>query len=227
VHKLLIAHVAAALALAACGNDDDGGNSSGGTTTVAGGATPSTTLAPVAPTTYEGEGDATITVQLPVPGSPAAATITNTVAGPFVVDTLNPGGDVTGNLVDRIGTYEGTVPVDATPAQEKTAGLQIQAPGPWKVVFNALRALPVLTTGARSGTSDDAFLHVGPAQTGSFTFQGQGTAVLIAYPTLDGGFPETLASLDVASDTPADVQLPGAALIQVTAEGPWELRAAA
>ena len=132
MRKLLIAPVAAALALAACGNDDDGGSSSGGSTTVAGGATPSTTLAPVAPTMYEGEGDATITVQLPVPGSPAAATITNTVAGPFVVDALNAGGDVTVNLVDRIGTYEGTVPVDATPAPERTAGLQIQAPGPWK-----------------------------------------------------------------------------------------------
>ena len=94
-------------------------------------------------------------------------------------------------------------------------------------MFSALQALPVLTTGARSGTSDDAFLYVGQAQTGSFTFQGQGTAVLIAYPTLDGGFPDTLASLDGASDTPADVQLPGAALIQVTAEGPWELRATA
>ena len=184
-------------------------------------------MAPVAPTTYEGEGDATITVELPIPGSPAAATITNTVAGPFVVDALNAGGDVTVNLVDRIGTYEGTVPIDANTAQEKTGGLQIHAPGPWKVVFNALRALPVLTTGARSGTSDDAFLYVGPAQTGGFTFQGQGTAVLIAYPTLDGGFPDTLASLDGASDTPANVQLPGAALIQVTAEGPWELQATA
>jgi len=228
VRKLLIPAVAAALALAACGSDDDdGGSSSDAATTTVAGAAPSTTLAPVAPTTYEGEGDETITITLPIPGSPAAATITNTVAGPFVVDALNADGDVTVNLVDRIGTYEGTVPVDANTAQEKTAGLQIQAPGPWKVVFNALRALPVLTSGARSGTSDDAFLYIGPAQTGGFTFQGQGTAVLIAYPTLDGGFPDTLASLDGASDTPANVQLPGAALIQVTAEGPWELQATA
>ena len=122
---------------------------------------------------------------------------------------------MTVNLVDRIGTYEGTVPVDANTAQEKTAGLwSPQAPGPWKVVFNALRALPALTTGARSGTSDDAFLYLGPAQTGGFTFQGQGTAVLIAYPTVDGGFPDTLASLDGASDTPARVQLAGAARIR-------------
>ena len=152
MRKLLIPAVAAALALAACGSDDDDGGSSSdaATTTVAGGAAPSTTLAPVAPTTYEGEGDATIMVDLPIPGSPAAATITNTVAGPFVVDALNAGGDVTVNLVDRIGTYEGTVPIDANTAQEKTAGLQIQAPGPWKVVFNALRALPVLTRRARA-----------------------------------------------------------------------------
>jgi hypothetical protein len=227
VRKLLIPALVAALALAACGDDDGGSSSDGGTTTVAGSALPSTTLAPVEPTTYEGEGDATIMVELPIPGSPAAATITSTVAGPFVVDATNAAGDVTVNLVDRIGTYEGTVPIDANTAQEPTGGLQIQAPGPWKVVFNALRALPVLTTGARSGTSDDAFLYVGPAQTGGFTFQGQGTAVLIAYPTLDGGFPDTLASLDGASDTPANVQLPGAALIQVTAEGPWELQATA
>jgi hypothetical protein len=229
VRKLLIPALVAALALAACGSDDDDGTSSSdaATTTVAGGAAPSTTLAPVAPTTYEGEGDATIMVDLPIPGSPAAATITNTEAGPFVVDALNAGGDVTVNLVDRIGTYEGTVPIDANTAQEKTAGLQIQAPGPWKVVFNALRALPVLTEGARSGTSDDAFLYIGPAQTGGFTFQGQGTAVLIAYPSINGGFPDTLASLDGASDTPANVPLPGAALIQVTAEGPWELQATA
>ena len=209
MRKLLIPAVAAALALAACGGDDDGGSSSdAATTTVAGAASPTTTLAPVAPTTYEGEGDQTIMIDLPIPGSPAAATITNTVAGPFVVDALNAGGDVTVNLVDRIGTYEGTVPVDANTAQEKTAGLQIQAPGPWKIVFNALRALPVLTTGARSCPSDDAFLYIGPAQTGGFTFQGQGTAVLIAYPSVSGGFPDTLASLDGASDTPAKVQLP-------------------
>ena len=94
-------------------------------------------------------------------------------------------------------------------------------------MFNALRALPVLTEGARSGTSDDAFLYIGPAQAGAFTFEGQGTAVLIAYPSISGGFPDTLASLDGASDTPANVQLPGATLIQVTAEGPWELQASA
>jgi hypothetical protein len=226
VRKLLITAVAAVLVMAACG-DDDGDSSGDAATTVAGVTGPTTTLAPVAPTTYEGEGDAKITVQLPIPGSPAAATITNTVAGPFTVDATNAAGQVTVNLVDRIGTYEGTVPIDANTAQEKTGGLEIHAPGPWKVVFNALRALPVLTEGARSGTSDDAFLYLGPAQTGGFTFEGQGTAVLIAYPSVSGGFPDTLASLDGASGTPAKVQLPGPALIQVTAEGPWELKARA
>ena len=46
---------------------------------------------------------------------------------------------------------------------------------------------------------------------------------MVAYPGLSGGFPDTLASLDGASATPASIALPGDALIQVTAEGPWEL----
>jgi hypothetical protein len=222
----LVLALAGSLGLVACGSDDDGDDAGGAATTASGVTLPATTLAPVAPTTYEGEGDATIDIELPIPDAPAAATFTNTVAGPFVVDAIGTSGDVTTNLVDRIGTYEGTVPIDANTAQEKTTGLQIQAPGQWKVVINALRSLPVME-GSRSGDSDDLFLYLGEAQEGGFTFEGQGTAVLIAYPTLDGGFPDTLASLDGADGTPANVDLPGNALIQVTAEGPWELTVSA
>ena len=141
MRKLLIPALVAALALAACGSDDDDGGSSsdGGTTTVAGSALPSTTLAPVArpPTRARATPRSRSSSH---PRSPAVATITKP-AGPFVVDVTNAAGDVTVNLVDRIGTYEGIVPIDANTAQEPTGGLQIQAPGPWKIVFNALQAL--------------------------------------------------------------------------------------
>jgi hypothetical protein len=209
--------------LAGCG-DDDGASGGAVTTATSGTGGAITTLPPVEPVTYEGDGDDTISITLPIPGAPAIATFTNTVAGPFVVDTVGTGGDVTTNLVDRIGTYKGTVPIDFNSAQEKTAGLQVQAPGPWTVELRAVRDVEIIESGSRQGDTDDVFGYAGPAQPGTFTFQGQGTAVVIAYPGLSGGFPDTLASLDGASPTPANIALPGNALIQVTAEGPWELR---
>ena len=179
-----------------CGSDDDDGLTPPTPPTTTARRRrwrPSTTSASCRPDDLRGRG-----LRHPIthcrsraPGSPAAATITNTEAGPFVVDALNAGGDVTVNLVDRIGTMRARCPSTPSTAQEKTAGLRY--PGARAMEGRVQRpAGPTGPYGGRPapGTPDDVFLYVVSPRPGGFTFQGQGTVVLIADPSINGGFLE-------------------------------------
>ena len=128
-------------ALTACGADEENVQPIGSTTTVAG---QPTSIPSVPPKTYQGSGNQKLDIQPPVPGTPFAAKLTNSVAGPFVVDAVDATGQPSSNLVDTTGTYTGTVPIDFNPSLAKTVALDIQAPGAWTVELQALeRAAPV------------------------------------------------------------------------------------
>jgi hypothetical protein len=178
----------------------------------------------VAPNTYEGEGDETIEIATPVPGRPAVATLTSTRSGAFIVDGLDADGNAIENLVDVLDTYEGSVPIDWNPSLAPITQLQIQAPGPWTISLSSLTDVPQFTTGKLEGDSDDVFAYVGGEADGEMTFAGEGSAVLIAFPSLDGGLPDTLANIQGPSDTAVPFQLPGQSLVQVQAQGPWSIQ---
>ena len=49
---------------------------------------------------------------------------------------------------------------------------------------------------------------------------------MLAYPAPAGGPPDTLVSQAGASQTASPIELPGPALLQVQAQGPWAIRLA-
>jgi hypothetical protein len=212
--------------LTACGDDDDSDDSAATTATLAPVVTalPGSTLPSVTPSTYEGEGDQIIEIATPVPGRPAVAALTSTTSGAFIVDALDADGNAIQNLVDVLDSYEGSVPIDWNPSLAPIAQLQIQAPGPWTIVLSALTEVPQFTTGKLEGDSDDVFVYMGAEADGEMTFAGQGAAVLIGFPSLDGGLPDTLANIQGPSDTPTPFQFPGPSLVQVQAQGPWSIQ---
>ena len=60
----------------------------------------------------------------------------------------------------------------------------------------------------------------------TFSFDGDGSAVVLAYPAPAGGPPDTLVSQAGASQTASPIELPGPALLQIQAQGPWAIRLA-
>ncbi len=211
---VLLAPMTVALALAACGGSDTENVEPIGPTTSGAGST----LPAVDSKVYEGSGDQTIQIVPPVPNTPFVATLTNAVAGPFIVDSLDNAGVAIDNLVDTIGVYTGTVPVDFNPSLAKTGGLQIQAPGAWTVELKALRSLPTFTTDY-SGTGDGVVVYNGERGNATFARTGKGPVVVTVYPSLDGGLPDTL--VNDKDDVQTEVLIPSSGVVQVQTEGPW------
>ena len=204
-----------ALAVAACGADTQNVQPIGSTTTLAG--QPSS-LPSVPPKSYQGSGNQKLAIEAPVPNTPFVAKLTNAVAGPFIVDALDAGGQPISNLVDTVGTYTGSVPVDANPSMAKTAALDIQAPGAWTVELVALSSLPQFTTDY-SGTGDDVVVYTADRGNATFTRNGDGAVVVTIYPSLNGGLPDTL--INDKGNVKTVVLLPSSGVVQVQTDGPW------
>jgi hypothetical protein len=201
-------------AVAACGGEDTENVQPIGPTT----SGPNITVPPIASNQYEGSGNATIDVEAPVPDVPFVARINNEVAGPFIVDSLDADGQAIDNLVDTIGVYAGSVPVDFNPSLAKTAKLDIQAPGAWLVTLEALSTLPTFSTDF-AGNGDDVIVYNGDRGNAHFVRQGQGPVVVTVYPSLSGGLPDTL--LNDKDDVETDFLIPSSGVVQVQTSGPW------
>jgi hypothetical protein len=210
----LSAFVVAALA-AGCGGDDGSGSSTDGVTTTR--LDPDSL--PSAPAkTYTGTGADIIGIEPPFPDAPFLVTVTTSGSDAVIVDALDIDGVAIANLVNAEGPYTGTVPVDANPSLGRTAQLQVDTTGPWEVEVNAVRSAPVFDT-VHEGTGDEVLLYLGETRDGSFIYEGEGTAVVVIYPSVSGGLPTT----GVTADGPSTSVffLPSSAVLQVQATGPW------
>lgn len=188
---------------------------------------PADTAVPPAPSVVPavtGKGDATIAFTPPVAGQPTVARFQSLASGPFAVDALDADGAVIANLVDVPDTYDGTVLVDADPARAGVAKLAIEAPGPWSVELQPATAAPLLGSGGVEGERDTVLRYDGPRRHATFTFDGDGQAAVMAYPVPGAGAPDTLVTQAGASQTATPLELPGPALLQVRAQGPWAIQ---
>jgi hypothetical protein len=207
--------VALALLGAGCGDDDSASDTTDTTLGLS-------SLSSVPPTSYEGNGDQVLDIAPPIPDAPFLATIRSTGTGPLLVDALDASGVATASLVNATSPYSGTVPVDAIPSLARTTQLEVQASGPWTIELNAVRSAPQFST-STEGTGDAVVIYTGDTTNGTFTYTGPGTAVLIIYPSVNGGLPQTGAT---ASGPDAQVfNLPSSGVLQVQAQGAWTISA--
>ena len=120
--------------------------------------TPSETPNPFA---LSGHGDSVVDVQKPDTAGPAIAVITYHGGSNFVVWNYDATGNQLNLLVNTIGTYTGTVPIDFL-QDEQTARFKIKAGGPWNIdllPLNQARQAAVPST--VNGYGDDVLLLTG------------------------------------------------------------------
>lgn len=115
---------------------------------------PTVTFTPaLAPIILSGTGDSVVDVQKW--DGPALAHITYSGSGHFAVWNYGANGEKIDLLVNTIGKYEGTLPLDFL-SDEQTARFQIEGRGPWEiqvVPFEQIRRIDI--PGTFDGNGDD------------------------------------------------------------------------
>jgi hypothetical protein len=134
--------------------------------------------------TYTGRGDKLLKIKKPEEGAvPVTITYTGGYSN-FVVEALDSSNESTDLLVNEIGSFKGTVLLDADGGE--TAKLKIQASGKWKVVIKPLSATRQISTAA-TGKGPDVLLYAGD-DAATLTFTNKGDAnVVVQWMTEDGG----------------------------------------
>lgn len=140
-------------------------------------APPTTVLAE--PLAFAGFGDQVLPLDPPLADA-RIAVITYVGTSNFVVSNLDADGGSNDLLVNTIGNYTGTVPVNFRD-REQTGFLEVKAQSSWTITLADIRSAPVAPT--EPGTRYDA------AGDGVVQFQpGKATRVTIACPGCSGNF---------------------------------------
>lgn len=131
------------------------------TTTTTQPPTTTTTLPPTTTTTLpevlaEGEGRGDDVVELDIPGVPVIIELTHAGRSNFAVWSLDAGFDSLDLLVNEIGSYEGTRPMQFLD-DELVTGLEISADGDWSYVVKPLAQVDRRTC-AFEGEGDDVVI---------------------------------------------------------------------
>ena len=155
---------------------------------------------------------------------PAIARITHTGQSYFTLESFDANGRHIEFLVDAIGAYSGTVPVDFEKTQ--TRRITINADGIWGVQILPLSSAQIAPVpGNIAGNGDLVFFLVGEKadkitvdasqSSGNFTIQ-----VYNDKPALD--YLETLVN-EIAPFTGVFMAPNGASLLAISANGPWKI----
>lgn len=174
---------------------------------------------PAADVVYTGSGDTILQIELPAgPDSIGIATMTHSGSSNFAVWSLDENLQQADLLVNEIGTYNGTVPFNLATGERITA-FEISADGPWTVTLrDALSLREVTPASATTGEGDDVMLYFGDTTVADVTHTGDSNFVVYSY----GEFSDLLIN-EIGAYT-GQVRWPaGAALIQVSANGPWTI----
>lgn len=181
--------------------------------------TPEPTLAlSFQPITLKGRGDKIVRFEIPE-DAVGVATIKHTGGGNFAVWTVDEFGDETDLLVNEIGSYSGRVLFDE---QGHSVAFSVEAGGSWSIVINPIEKAPTWSgNGTIDGTSDQVVRLTG--DTGGFAilnmrFRGDGNFAIWAY----GASGTDLLVNEIGSYS-GEALLGGAILLEIIADGPWEL----
>ncbi len=156
-------------------------------------------------------------------GAAAIAVVSYKGSGNFAIESLAADGSDNDLLVNTIGGYTGTVLFDAQAGQHSVA-FKVTATGSWTATIKPVTSARTWSgSGKLTGTGDDV-VQIVPAASGLVTLAvsgtGTGNFAVVSF-GLDGG--ENLLVNEIGHYS-GEVQLPDqAALLQVTADGPWSV----
>lgn len=145
-----------------------------------------------------------------------ALTITHQGGRNFIVESLDASLKDVDLLVNTIGSYSGTVVMDASsynPVQ--TDSLKITADGAWTITLTPLQAIKSFDgSAAIEGAGDDVFHYTGKTTSALFTHTGSRNIVVQSY-----GSRGDLLVNDIGAYSGRVVWAEG--LYQITADGNW------
>lgn len=196
------------------------------TTTIATTTTSSTTTTTTTPTTtttepawtaftVSGSGDDVI--DFTIPGDePAALHIEHSGGSNFAVVTYSAAGERLDLLVNEIGAYSGTVPVNLYSGEE-VAEIEITAGGAWTIEALPPADLPTLGDTAE-GTGDAVLINLSDSTRLSITHEGESNFAVLSH----GARRELLVN-EIGSYSGTVRVDSGSVLLQITADGSWTI----
>jgi hypothetical protein len=185
-------------------------------TTAAPTTTTTTTLPPWTEFTVEGAGDDFIEFSVPN-GDFAVLDLTHNGSRNFIVVAFDAGGDRLDGLVNEIGSYSGTRPINLFEGK-KVTDLEIRADGAWSITVRPIETVRSFD-GIADGIGDDVLVFVGAGNRITGTHDGSSNFIVTGYGSggRDGIFNEIGAYSGSARLES------GTVLIVVRADGNWTL----
>lgn len=166
---------------------------------------------------FSGTGDDVLDVSIP-DDQPAIAIFTHQGSQNFIVQGHGEDSDFPDGLVNAIGNYEGTRPINfgrTDPVRE----LEIQADGPWTIRVAPLTEAPEADNGQGDGVGD-AVVRVQGGGRGAFTHDGDMNFIVEAYERFGQfeGMPivNEIGPYEGTVRVPSDTQL-----LVIQADGNW------
>jgi hypothetical protein len=136
---------------------------------------------PDKPVTYSGSGDRILGIKKPSGKAtePVAVTASYTGGSNFVIWSLNRNLKEDQLLVNTIGSYTGTVPLDFEKGQATTK-LKIEGSGTWKLVIKPLLSMRHFRTSIK-GTGDEVLFYTGHKGVANISYKGNENFVVWFY----------------------------------------------
>lgn len=204
--------------LSQIGNGSGNGTSSNDNRTSANTVRPTSAPVRFDPIRLTGRGDDV--VRLDKPDVPAIITLTHNGSSNFVVTNYDGGGNRIDLLVNEIGTYNGTRPLDFD-AAELTERLEIQADGNWTVVVEPITAATSVRvpTSNTSGQGDSVLiLSGGSPDTADISHSGESNFVVQAYGSSSRLLVNEIGAYSGTVIVPRDTLV-----LEIVADGRWQL----
>lgn len=185
-------------------------------------STPTTspsTVSTIAESSLSGKGDDVVTLPRGI-ATESAVLLTITYKGSrnFVVEQLDEANSTSDLLVNVIGSYAGTVPLELSEGST-TNRLKVTASGAWTIVVHDITtARPFISD--IGGKGDDVLLYAGDAATASITHTGKSNFAIELY-NKQG---HDLLVNEIGSYSGRQPLPGGGALLVVHADGTWSIK---
>jgi hypothetical protein len=182
-------------------------------------ATVSTTPAPTtvspSPAVYDGTGDDVVAITKPSNGA-AIVHATYSAGSNFIVTGLDDNNQQTDVLINEIGAYDGSVPLDFR--DTNTTRLEVKASGPWHIEVRDPRSAQPFDS-AVQGHGDNVLLYTGKAGIAAISHNGQSNFVVDEY-TKSG---ENLLVNEIGVYNGRVPFARGRSAIAIKADGDWSI----